>query len=198
MYGSRLTTRISAADIGTARWYYVWMVLGKVLIATCVYSHCSRYFCSLTLREQSSNVVRFCSMLKKGDKSRQLVYYQSGVGTFLDPSGSHSTLLPSVSLALDQAFAWNLPSHIKGGLPDALPSRSAHTRTPLDGYKFLMQNCASSVLSLREIALSKMHTRLGRRQDLPLRLFPRSVRCASASWNAAKGRIVYVNSRRMD
>ncbi|KIY61727.1 hypothetical protein CYLTODRAFT_495095 [Cylindrobasidium torrendii FP15055 ss-10] len=72
----------------------------------------------------NSNVVQFSSLLKKGDKAQQLVYYQSGVGTYVAPK----TVSPTTSKALqvlDMMFAWNLDAHI------------------MDGYEFLMQNYQS-------------------------------------------------------
>ena len=53
-------------------------------------------------------------MLKNDDYKRQLVYYQSGVGTFYDPVGHNHIIPAKISLAFDQALAWNLPSHVKG------------------------------------------------------------------------------------
>ncbi|KAI0081423.1 hypothetical protein K474DRAFT_1656566 [Panus rudis PR-1116 ss-1] len=69
----------------------------------------------------NSNVVQFLAMLQKNDTSKQLVYYQAGIGTYTDPLFS-LPVTSSISLVLDQMLAWNLASHIK------------------DGYTFLMQN----------------------------------------------------------
>ncbi|KAI0078127.1 hypothetical protein K474DRAFT_1771218 [Panus rudis PR-1116 ss-1] len=69
----------------------------------------------------NSNVVQLVSLLKKDDSTKQLVYYQTGIGTYADPV-LKTPLFESVSLVLDQMFASNLSSHIKAG------------------YEFLMQN----------------------------------------------------------
>ncbi|THG93336.1 hypothetical protein EW026_g7872 [Hermanssonia centrifuga] len=60
-------------------------------------------------------------MLRKDDNSRQLVYYQAGLGTYTDPL-IKTPVASKVSMVLDQMLAWNLDSHVK------------------DGYTFLMEN----------------------------------------------------------
>ncbi|KAK1230821.1 hypothetical protein PQX77_006093 [Marasmius sp. AFHP31] len=70
---------------------------------------------------QNTNVVKFFSLLEKGDYEEQLCYYQAGVGTYFDP-GVVSPLLQWGAKVLDEAFAWYLPTHV------------------MEGYKFLMQN----------------------------------------------------------
>ncbi|CAA7270707.1 unnamed protein product [Cyclocybe aegerita] len=69
----------------------------------------------------NSNVVEFFSMLKKDDPSRQLVYYQSGIGTFTTPQIA-TPMFAKISKTLDEMVAWNMDSHI------------------MCGYEFLMQN----------------------------------------------------------
>ncbi|KAJ3510247.1 hypothetical protein NLJ89_g4791 [Agrocybe chaxingu] len=69
----------------------------------------------------NSNVVEFFSMLKKDDPSRQLVYYQSGIGTFTTPQIA-TPMFAKISKTLDEMIAWNMDSHI------------------MCGYEFLMQN----------------------------------------------------------
>lgn len=56
-------------------------------------------------------------MLKKGDDARQLVYYQSGIGTYLPDIKSlsfHQQMLYPVRVVLEKAFAWTIADHIKG------------------------------------------------------------------------------------
>ncbi|KAJ3507654.1 hypothetical protein NLJ89_g6184 [Agrocybe chaxingu] len=69
----------------------------------------------------NSNVVEFFSMLKKEDPSRQLVYYQAGIGTYTTPEIATPTFA-KFSKLMDEMIAWNLDAHIMGG------------------YEFLMQN----------------------------------------------------------
>ncbi|KAG8776749.1 hypothetical protein FRC12_000709 [Ceratobasidium sp. 428] len=69
---------------------------------------------------KNTNVVKLMELLKKNDPDRQLVYYQTGVGTYAPPG-----LLTNVGLSLattaDMGFATFLYQHV------------------IDGYKFLMQ-----------------------------------------------------------
>ncbi|KAG6873169.1 hypothetical protein C0995_002018 [Termitomyces sp. Mi166 len=69
----------------------------------------------------NSNVVEFFSMLMKGDKTKQMVYYQAGIGTYISPRVA-TPLSAKISKILDGAIAWNLSAHV------------------MDGYEFLMQN----------------------------------------------------------
>ncbi|TDL15310.1 hypothetical protein BD410DRAFT_778252 [Rickenella mellea] len=71
--------------------------------------------------DDNSNVVTLVSLLKKADRDNQLVYYQSGIGTYTK-SSFVTPLLNQMALTLDEMFAWNLGYHIQ------------------DGYEFLMQN----------------------------------------------------------
>ncbi|KZP01467.1 hypothetical protein CALVIDRAFT_559282 [Calocera viscosa TUFC12733] len=73
------------------------------------------------LFDRGTNAVQLMSFLKTDDYTRQMVYYQSGVGTYLRPN----MLMPIVRTVLkllDDAFAWDLDDHVMGG------------------YRFLMQN----------------------------------------------------------
>ncbi|KAI0640163.1 hypothetical protein C8Q77DRAFT_1226397 [Trametes polyzona] len=69
----------------------------------------------------NSNVIAFFSMLKKDDRNEQMVYYQSGIGTYTSPQAV-SPLKAKIDRLLDEMIAWNLSSHVQGG------------------YEFLMQN----------------------------------------------------------
>ncbi|XP_006462907.1 hypothetical protein AGABI2DRAFT_119741 [Agaricus bisporus var. bisporus H97] len=69
----------------------------------------------------NSNVVRLVSLMKKNDKNKQMVYYQSGIGTYT-PSRAATGLWSAFQKTLDEMFAWNLHSHV------------------MSGYEFLMQN----------------------------------------------------------
>lgn len=69
----------------------------------------------------NSNIVKFFSMLMKDDKEKQMVYYQSGIGTYTSPQ-IMTPLSAKVMQALDAAIAWNLDTHV------------------MNAYEFLMQN----------------------------------------------------------
>ncbi|KAI0699326.1 hypothetical protein C8T65DRAFT_659921 [Cerioporus squamosus] len=70
----------------------------------------------------NTNVVKFYSLLKKDDDfDQQLCYYQPGVGTYFNP-GVVSPVFQWCAKILDEAFAWYLDEHVRGG------------------YQFLMQN----------------------------------------------------------
>ncbi|KAF7364563.1 hypothetical protein MVEN_00325300 [Mycena venus] len=68
----------------------------------------------------NSNIVQLVSALKKDNRKKQMVYYQSGIGTYTSSKGT--PLLTKMSLILDTAIAWNLDAHV------------------MAGYEFLMQN----------------------------------------------------------
>ncbi|KAJ7482979.1 hypothetical protein B0H11DRAFT_2021670 [Mycena galericulata] len=69
----------------------------------------------------NSNIVQFFTMLPKGDQSRQLVYYQAGIGTYTTPEIA-TPFWSKINQFVDEAIAWNLDAHVMGG------------------YEFLMQN----------------------------------------------------------
>ncbi|KAF7364572.1 DUF2235 domain-containing protein [Mycena venus] len=69
----------------------------------------------------NSNIVQFFSMLPKGDRTKQMVYYQAGIGTYTTPEIA-SPFWSNISKFIDEAIAWNLHAHV------------------MDGYEFLMQN----------------------------------------------------------
>ncbi|EIW59114.1 uncharacterized protein TRAVEDRAFT_28448 [Trametes versicolor FP-101664 SS1] len=73
----------------------------------------------------NTNVVKLYSLLQKDDDNdQQLCYYQPGVGTYFNP-GMVSPLFQWGAKILDEAFAWYLDAHVRGG------------------YQFLMQNYAA-------------------------------------------------------
>lgn len=61
-------------------------------------------------------------MLKRDDPEKQLVYYQTGIGTYTPP-GFASKLVSAVAKGLDEAFAWYLEEHVVslGGSASQLP-----------------------------------------------------------------------------
>jgi len=74
--------------------------------------------------DDNSNIVQLVTMLKKDDKTKQMVYYQAGIGTYTTPAIA-TPFMSKLSKALDEMFAWNLDAHVMGG------------------YEFLMQNYRS-------------------------------------------------------
>jgi len=69
----------------------------------------------------NANVVQFFSLLQKDDHTQQMVYYQSGIGTYTVPQISNP-IMSKFSKIMDLAIAWNLDAHV------------------MDGYYFLMEN----------------------------------------------------------
>ncbi|GJE99327.1 DUF2235 domain-containing protein [Phanerochaete sordida] len=69
----------------------------------------------------NTNIVKFYSLLKKDSTDEQLCYYQPGIGTYFQP-GVVQPLFQWGAKMLDEAIAWYLDAHVRGG------------------YTFLMQN----------------------------------------------------------
>ncbi|KAJ3998242.1 hypothetical protein F5050DRAFT_1798545 [Lentinula boryana] len=69
----------------------------------------------------NSNIVQVCSLLRKDDLSKQMVYYQAGIGTYTSPKVA-TPMMSRISKATDMLFANQLNAHV------------------MDGYEFLMQN----------------------------------------------------------
>jgi len=69
----------------------------------------------------NSNIVEFFSMLKRDDRSRQLVYYQAGIGTYTIPQIA-KPWTAKFQKTMDMMIGIHLDAHIMGG------------------YEFLMQN----------------------------------------------------------
>ncbi|KAF9460646.1 hypothetical protein BDZ94DRAFT_1375663, partial [Collybia nuda] len=67
-----------------------------------------------------TNVAQLFSMLKKDDRSKQMVYYQTGIGTYTTRKSGIITSM--IAKTLDAMLGQEIDSHIK------------------DGYEFLMQN----------------------------------------------------------
>ncbi|KZT41775.1 hypothetical protein SISSUDRAFT_1042273 [Sistotremastrum suecicum HHB10207 ss-3] len=71
--------------------------------------------------EDNSNIIKFFQCLKKNDPTRQMVYYQSGIGTYGDPNIT-GAIRRYIATKLDEAIAWYLHAHVQ------------------EGYKFLMEH----------------------------------------------------------
>ncbi|CEL62131.1 putative protein YEL023C OS=Saccharomyces cerevisiae (strain ATCC 204508 / S288c) GN=YEL023C PE=4 SV=1 [Rhizoctonia solani AG-1 IB] len=80
-----------------------------------------------------SNIVRFFQMLKKGDPSRQMVYYQPGIGTGIKNT-SANPFLKKFSVIVDAAIANGLPTHVRGGYEFLMNNYKEGDRISLFGY----------------------------------------------------------------
>ncbi|KAG9125483.1 hypothetical protein FRC07_007436 [Ceratobasidium sp. 392] len=69
---------------------------------------------------QNTNVVKLVELLKKNDPEKQMVYYQTGVGTYAPP-GMLTNVGLNIAAKADEGVAWFLYQHV------------------IDGYKYLMQ-----------------------------------------------------------
>ncbi|TEB40268.1 hypothetical protein FA13DRAFT_1760849 [Coprinellus micaceus] len=69
----------------------------------------------------NSNIVQLVTLLKKDDHSKQLVYYQAGIGTYTSPKIA-SPWMSAIRKKLDAMFGSSIHAHVMGG------------------YEFLMQN----------------------------------------------------------
>ncbi|OJA08866.1 hypothetical protein AZE42_01742 [Rhizopogon vesiculosus] len=69
----------------------------------------------------NSNVVQLFNMLVKDKPSQQMVYYQSGIGTYTIPQMA-TPLMAKMSKTVDMMFGHHLDAHVMGG------------------YEFIMQN----------------------------------------------------------
>ncbi|KAF8671510.1 hypothetical protein RHS04_08292 [Rhizoctonia solani] len=69
---------------------------------------------------KNTNVVKLVELLKKDDPSKQMVYYQTGVGTY-SPPGMLTSAGLAIASKLDEAVAWYLYQHV------------------IDGYRYLME-----------------------------------------------------------
>ncbi|KAG8734887.1 hypothetical protein FRC10_011330 [Ceratobasidium sp. 414] len=85
---------------------------------------------------QNSNIVRFVQLLKKDDRSRQMVYYQAGIGTGMDSSGG-GFISSKISKMVDGAIATGLSMHVRDTEGDRISlfgfSRGAYTARSLAG-----------------------------------------------------------------
>ncbi|KAJ7157325.1 hypothetical protein C8R46DRAFT_1225920 [Mycena filopes] len=86
--------------------------------------------------DDNSNVVNFFSMLKKDDKSQQLVYYQAGIGTYSVPEIARPWLA-KFHRALDAMLGSHLNAHVMDQYGDKIClfgfSRGAYTARALAG-----------------------------------------------------------------
>ncbi|KAJ7506925.1 hypothetical protein B0H11DRAFT_1973404 [Mycena galericulata] len=81
----------------------------------------------------NSNIVQLVSALKKDDRTKQMIYYQSGIGTYTSPK--HATpVTAKISLTLDAMIAWNLGAHVMAGYEFLMQNYSANDRICIFGF----------------------------------------------------------------
>ncbi|KAG9034323.1 hypothetical protein FRB95_013359 [Tulasnella sp. JGI-2019a] len=83
--------------------------------------------------DRNTNVVHLFSMLKRNDPERQLVYYQTGIGTYTPP-GYAFGIGQFVVRALDEAVAWYLEEHVLGGYRFLMETYRAGDKICLFGF----------------------------------------------------------------
>ncbi|KAJ7483420.1 hypothetical protein FB451DRAFT_1393527 [Mycena latifolia] len=81
----------------------------------------------------NSNIVQLVSALKKDDRTKQMVYYQSGIGTYTSPKVA-TPFLTKISLTLDAMIAWNLDAHVMAGYEFLMQNYTANDRICIFGF----------------------------------------------------------------
>ncbi|KAJ7133376.1 hypothetical protein C8R44DRAFT_23113 [Mycena epipterygia] len=81
----------------------------------------------------NSNIVQLVSALKKDDRMKQMVYYQSGIGTYTSPKFA-TPFTTKISLTLDAMIAWNLDSHVMAGYEFLMQNYTANDRICIFGF----------------------------------------------------------------
>ncbi|KAK0477484.1 hypothetical protein EDD18DRAFT_1378198 [Armillaria luteobubalina] len=74
----------------------------------------------------NSNIVQLFSLLKKDDRSKQMVYYQSGIGTYTSPQIA-TPFMSKIYKTVDVMIAWDLDAHVMGALCSLLQFTTALT-----------------------------------------------------------------------
>ncbi|KAJ6530931.1 hypothetical protein DFH09DRAFT_1183713 [Mycena vulgaris] len=81
----------------------------------------------------NSNIVELFAMLKKADRTKQMVYYQAGIGTYTSPQIA-TPLMSKLSKSIDEAIAWNLDAHVMGGYEFLMQNYTADDRICIFGF----------------------------------------------------------------
>ncbi|KAF8274308.1 hypothetical protein EI94DRAFT_1794529 [Lactarius quietus] len=81
----------------------------------------------------NSNIVNFFSMLKKDDKSQQLVYYQAGIGTYTIPDIA-TPLVAKWKKTIDMAIGNHLDAHVMGGYEFLMEQYHAEDKICIFGF----------------------------------------------------------------
>ncbi|QRV94548.1 choline transport protein [Ceratobasidium sp. AG-Ba] len=106
-----------------------------------------------------SNIVRFVRLLKKGDPSQQMVYYQPGVGTGIGSSGPSNPFLKQIFYRLDQAFATGLPMHVRGGYEFLMNNYEEGDRISLFGFSRGAYTARALAGMLHKVGLLTAHNK---------------------------------------
>ncbi|KDQ14785.1 hypothetical protein BOTBODRAFT_174609 [Botryobasidium botryosum FD-172 SS1] len=83
--------------------------------------------------DANTNVVKLFSFLRKDVPMEQMVYYQAGIGTYINP-GVMSPLLLGIAKLLDQGVAWYLDAHVMGGYAFLMENYHAGDKIALFGF----------------------------------------------------------------
>ncbi|KAJ6607609.1 hypothetical protein B0H10DRAFT_1921719 [Mycena sp. CBHHK59/15] len=81
----------------------------------------------------NSNIVQLFSMLPKADRTKQMVYYQAGIGTYTTPEIA-TPFMSKISKSVDEAIAWNLDAHVMGGYEFLMQNYTANDRICIFGF----------------------------------------------------------------
>ncbi|CAE6445853.1 unnamed protein product [Rhizoctonia solani] len=81
----------------------------------------------------NSNIVRFVQLLKKDDKKKQMVYYQTGIGTGVGAS-PQGIIAAKISQTLDAMVASGLGNHVRAGYEFLMQNYSDGDRISLFGF----------------------------------------------------------------
>ncbi|EPQ57274.1 hypothetical protein GLOTRDRAFT_73944 [Gloeophyllum trabeum ATCC 11539] len=100
----------------------------------------------------NSNVVRLTSFLRKDDTTKQLVYYQTGIGTYTDP-WIVTPIVSKMSMVLDTMFAFTLDSHMKHGYKFLMDNYTAGDRICIFGFTRGAYTARALAGMLRKIGL---------------------------------------------
>lgn len=104
----------------------------------------------------NSNIVQLVSLLKKNDTSKQMVYYQSGIGTYTTPQVANS-FTSNISLTFDLMLAWNLDAHVMGGYEFLMQTYTAGDKICLFGFSRGAYTARSLAGMLQKVGLLPAH-----------------------------------------
>jgi len=83
--------------------------------------------------DTNTNVVRLVSYFKKDNLQEQVVYYQTGLGTYIQP-GWMMPLVVQIAKVFDQAVAWDISNHIMGGYIFLMQNWTPGTKISIFGF----------------------------------------------------------------
>ncbi|KAG9007529.1 hypothetical protein FRB94_014298 [Tulasnella sp. JGI-2019a] len=106
--------------------------------------------------DRNTNVVHLFAMLKRSDPERQLVYYQTGLGTYTPP-GIGFGFGQLVVQTLDQGLAWYLEEHVLGGYRFLMQTYRAGDKICLFGFSRGAYTARALAGMLYRVGLLPMH-----------------------------------------